>query len=371
MSAGTSCHPPYQLRPNKAIDRFLLVDLLRHLPIEERKKYEYIGMGGPFLEDFKILHHYYPEVKLTSIESNLHTFKRQKFNRSFKDVKIVRQEITNYFEGIDEFKRPLVVWFDGTNFGTDTIKIIHTILRKLTLNSIFKVTARISFDMEPGFERFASEASKAIEEYLETNSLLPHEKQQGIKNDICSILSNLAKQQDETIRVMQSIPDFLPEGYEQLLDDLPSRAKLYFQVIQNVVESVYPRTGNIIFHFLSSHYYSDGTPMISITGILIRRQEIQKIKNRFHCFKVQGDQLDGPTVIDAPILSVKERMKLDPYLPICIKGDTGMQPRKTIGSRLREKLGYLIDDSRKRTEAKLEFYNYYHQYYPFFSRIQL
>ena len=55
MSAGTSRHPPYHLRPNKAIDRFLLVDLLRHVPYEERKRYEYIGLGGPFLEDFKIM----------------------------------------------------------------------------------------------------------------------------------------------------------------------------------------------------------------------------------------------------------------------------------------------------------------------------
>ena len=371
MSAGTSRHPPYQLRPNKAIDRFLLVDLLRHLPLEERKQYEYIGMGGPFLEDFKIMHHYFPEMKLTSIESNLHTFKRQKFNRSFKDIKLVHKEIKQYFENFDGFRKPLVVWFDGTSFKKETIQIIHTILRKLPLNSIFKITARVSFDTEPHFEQFASDASEAIQIYLKQNSALTKKKQSGMTNDISSVLSRLAKQKDETIRLMQSLQDFLPEGYEELLYDLPSRAKLYFRVLQKVVESVYPRTGNTVFHLLSSHYYSDGTTMISLTGILVRRQEVQNIKKLFHSFKDQGDRLDGPVQIDSPILSVKERMKLDPLLPMCATKSVGGRSKKTIGCRLRQELGYLIDNSKKTTESKLEFYNSYQQYSPFFSRVQL
>lgn len=363
MSTGTARHPPYQLRPNKAIDRFLLVDLLRHLPIENRKRYEYIGMGGPFLEDFKIVHHYYPEMKLTSVEANPDTFKRQQFNRNCRKINTVLKEISAYFEDVDEFRHPLVVWFDGTDFKNKTIEIIHTILRKLPLNSIFKITARVSFEAEPELTQFASEATEAIRKYLESNAMLPKEKLVGMENDICSMLTRMAKQKDQTVRVMQNVADFLPEDYEQLLNDQRSRARLYFQVLQKVIESVYPRTGDTVFHLLSSHFYSDGTTMISLTGILVRRQDVPTVKRQFRCFKVQGDQLIAPTKIDIPILSVKERMKLDPFLP--------MRPGKSVGNRLYKKLGYLIDGSRNITESKLEFYNSYQQYYPFFSRIQL
>ena len=363
MIPGTSRHPPYQLRPNKAIDRFLLVDLLRHLPLNERKKYEYIGLGGPFLEDFKILHHYYPEIKLTSLESNSDTFKRQQFNKNCRKIKTVNKEISEYFEEIDEFRHPLIVWFDGTDFKRRTIETIHTILRKLPLNSIFKITARVSFETEPKYLQFATEASDVIENRIEASTLVPKENLIGLKKEVSAILTRLAHEKDQMFCIIQNVLDYLPEGYEQLLNDQPSRAMLYFQVLQNVVASIYPRTGNTIFHLLSSHYYSDGTTMISVTGILVKRKNIQSVKKQFHCFKIQGDHLVRPTKIDIPILSVKERMKIDPFLP--------MRSAKSAGSKLRRKLGYLIDYSQSATETQLQFYNTYQQYYPFFSRIQL
>ena len=55
MSKASSL--PYKLRPNKAVDRELFLSLLcrlgAHLMVE---RYKYIGLGGPFLEDFRLLH---------------------------------------------------------------------------------------------------------------------------------------------------------------------------------------------------------------------------------------------------------------------------------------------------------------------------
>ena len=53
MSAGSSL--PYRLRPNKAVDRELFLSLLMRLaPALSLEKYHYVGLGGPFLEDFRL-----------------------------------------------------------------------------------------------------------------------------------------------------------------------------------------------------------------------------------------------------------------------------------------------------------------------------
>ena len=101
--------------------------------------------------------------------------------------------------------------------------------------------------------------------------------------------------------------------------------------------------------------------MISVTGILVERSSLAKVKELFRAYKPQGDQLVAPEKIDVPVLSVKERMKIDAYLPM----------RRHAGRRIREVLGYKIEKTVSRTEAQLEFYNMFHKYYPFFSKVQL
>src|SRR5688572_9623398 len=72
---------PYHMRPNKAVDRQLFVELLakvnRFRPI---RSYTYIGFGGSFLEDFKLIHTSFGSRKMISIEEDLNVLNRQKFN---------------------------------------------------------------------------------------------------------------------------------------------------------------------------------------------------------------------------------------------------------------------------------------------------
>ena len=275
MSAGTSRHPPYHLRPNKAIDRFLLVDLLRHVPYEERKRYEYIGLGGPFLEDFKIMHHYYPEVKLTSIEANPETYKRQRFNKSCKAIKLIESEIATYFGEHDDFRHPLIVWFDGTDFRQRTLTSLQSILLKLPVDSILKVTARVSFETEPRYKEFALATAQTVENLLSDIQGLSINQREDLSGRIRDVLINAAEEKDEMTLAMQQVSDYLPEGYEDLLGDQPSRAKLYFQILQNAISRSFPSVGEKVFHYISSNYYSDSTTMISITGMIVKRSRLR------------------------------------------------------------------------------------------------
>src|SRR3989304_2371501 len=77
-----SKHPAYHLRPNKAIDRSIFIELLNVLErYESLKGHTYIGFGGQFLEDFRLLAREFPQMRMFSIEKDEEVFKRQSFHK--------------------------------------------------------------------------------------------------------------------------------------------------------------------------------------------------------------------------------------------------------------------------------------------------
>ena len=75
MSTGSSL--PYRLRPNKAVDRELFLSLLMRLaPKFALERYHYVGLGGPFLEDFRMIHGRLGIAKMTCIETEEQVHKR-------------------------------------------------------------------------------------------------------------------------------------------------------------------------------------------------------------------------------------------------------------------------------------------------------
>ena len=70
--------PAYHLRPNKAVDRFVLLEIIRRLEqFEDLADYTYYGLGGPYLEDFRVLYEMRDDIGMVSIESKERIFKRQ------------------------------------------------------------------------------------------------------------------------------------------------------------------------------------------------------------------------------------------------------------------------------------------------------
>lgn len=112
MSAGSSL--PYRLRPNKAVDRELFLSLLMRLaPKLALEKYHYVGLGGPFLEDFRMIHGRLGIAKMTCIETEEQVHKRQLFNRPVASIECVHKSLEDYLDETD-FEAPAIVWFDYT-----------------------------------------------------------------------------------------------------------------------------------------------------------------------------------------------------------------------------------------------------------------
>ena len=140
MSAGSSL--PYRLRPNKAVDRELFLSLLMRLaPKLALENYQYVGLGGPFLEDFRLVHGRLGLTRMTCVEAETEVHKRQLFNRPIASIECVHLTLEDYLDRHD-FNSPAIVWFDYTEPKgiTSQIERFARTVGTVPIGSILRVT---------------------------------------------------------------------------------------------------------------------------------------------------------------------------------------------------------------------------------------
>ena len=131
------------------------------------------------------------------------------------------------------------------------------------------------------------------------------------------------------------------------------------EMLQVATEQALPPTASIrTFVPVSSFYYSDGTCMFTLTGIVCETARRHEVEQAFGDWEFANLAWARPTKIAVPVLSTKERLHLQRLLP------TKTAP----GRRLRKRLGYLIEDNVNQTETALAQYAAFHRYSPYFIR---
>ena len=138
-------HPPYHLRVNKAVDRAALVEAIGILTDGKAlSEYTYCGMGGPFLEEHRLLYAMYPRLKLVSIEQDEETYKRQKFHRpcSAEILDLRYQEFRSFLRTYESRDEKSIVWADYTDLKYDHIASFIALLGRLAIGSMVKITLR-------------------------------------------------------------------------------------------------------------------------------------------------------------------------------------------------------------------------------------
>lgn len=140
MSAGSSL--PYRLRPNKAVDRELFLSMLTRLaPLLSLEGYQYIGLGGPFLEDFRLVHARLGIDRMISVESEEKVHKRQLFNRPIASIRCVHSTLEDYLDE-HEFEERAIIWFDYTEPKgiTTQIERFARTIGTVPVSSVLRVT---------------------------------------------------------------------------------------------------------------------------------------------------------------------------------------------------------------------------------------
>lgn len=328
MSGGNIA---YHLRPNKAVERALFLELLNRVGRTSFNisGYQYVGFGGPFMEDFKAVHIATRISSMTCIERDPVVQARQKFNCPLRCVNFALSDSSTF---LDDFRPalPTIAWLDFTSPGElkqqldDTCKLVN----KLAHGDIFKVTLNASVAAlreDPG----------------------------NVKQQELILLRKTVFEE----RVGPDKPAVINA------DDLKANnyPKLLLQALRNAANRGVNNT-SLVVQPLTSFAYSDGTIMLTATGILLDPSLIAigefPTSSRISHWPFAMLDWKYPIEIDLPVLSLRERMALEK-----------IQPNGTVHDAMNE-LGEVINPQGIPPQAVTSFAKFY-RIYPEFVRASL
>lgn len=274
--------PAYHLRTNKAVERLLFTELLKklapYLPVNT-ENYWYIGLGGPYLEDFSEVQHVLGCRRMTSLEVDSHVLMRQRFNKPHCRIILSSKSTGQFVSSYTTTKMPLVVWFDYTKHDwVEQIRECCELIPKLPNGSIFKVT----FKSTP-------------------SNLCPKDAVDPLSLRV------------EKLEAMFSSCGGFSTG-DVSLNGFP---KTLIRILKSTIKATLGDTDKNTLFPLSSFYYNDGTPMLTVTMLTGDQSTVDSVisKSQFKNWKYADLAWDGPMIIDVPSLSLRERLAIDRMLP--------------------------------------------------------
>jgi hypothetical protein len=327
MGSGSSL--PYRLRPNKAVDRELFLALLTRLaPKMGLQKYHYVGLGGPFLEDFRLLHSRIgiggrragrTVGRLTCVESEPDVHKRQLFNRPVASIKCVHSTLEDFLDRTT-FSTPAIIWFDYTEpIGRlAQMRRFASTINKVPLGSILRITVNAQPEPRPA--------------------------DQAVTVDL---------QEWRRSRFSEQFGTYVPSGIDASEMTLKRFGPMLLKVLALAVagEEKYFRDRRIVWA-LATHY-ADGQAMVTAALVVCPREDTatEKLVRGWEFFATP----DNPHRLDLPALSSLERLTLEST------------------NDARRKLGF---DLAKVVESRLggdpfDVFKKFYRLYPHFSRVEL
>lgn len=331
MSAGSSL--PYRLRPNKSVDRELFLSLLTRLaPKLSVEKYQYVGLGGPFLEDFRLMHARLGIARMTCVESEEQVHKRQLFNRPIAAIECVHSTLEDYLDK-NELNSPAVIWFDYTDPRpiTSQIQRFSQTIGTVPLGSVLRVT--LNANPESLGKPSASEVSVEVDDSASSDRA-----------------QKPTTQEWRLARFRERLGVLFPSGLSAEGMTHNNYGPSLLRVVKLAVEKeVLNFRDRRIVWALATHY-RDGQAMVTAALVVCGRDDnvIEELVRGWEFFSTT----DTPHRLDLPALSTLERLTLE-------SSDNG-----------REKLGFTLPESDMGEDPFTVFRKFY-RIYPHFSRVEL
>ncbi|EKQ6362455.1 MULTISPECIES: O-methyltransferase [Pseudomonas] len=327
---------PYHLRQNKAVERNLFVDLLSRVNrFRNISSYRYISMGGPFLEDFKLLHSQLRMSDFVCLEINQDVHKRQEFNKPFSSLKLINSSTGDYITNSTFEDAPYVIWLDyaAPKQLLSQLNEFNSLISKLKPYDIVKITLNANISTlgcsgagEALWEERLSKLKSRMGSYAPTNMTTD-----DLRHDYTTQL--LQALRTASIRALRGRP-------------------------------------NERFTPLTSFTYKDSNhKMLTLTGIILptnrgtSETKEQKIGNFFKItrlmkWKYSNLKWSNPKDISLPDLSARERLFLEPLL----------SEDKSNGFILHKQLGFKIEEKAKDSVNLLNNFNEYYRHLPWYTK---
>jgi hypothetical protein len=330
MSKSSSL--PYKLRPNKAVDRELFLALLGRLAATLKiESYRYLGLGGAFLEDFRLIHARLGIYDMVCVETIESTHSRQKFNRPVDCIECVHNSLEDYIDST-EFEKPVIIWFDYNDPKkmTDQIERFSRTISEVPINSILRITLNSNPSAlgEPDPQEITAKVGN-----LKADS--------GLKKTI---------QEWRLERFRERLGTLFP-------NDLNADAMTYKRFGNSVLTALYLAVEREVLNLpdrkviwaLATHY-SDGQPMVTAT-LIVTDMDQQRLVTLTRDWPFASTPKE-PMKLDMPALSTLERLTME----------SCTDPQ--------HKLGYELPKSEL-GEDPYEMFRRFYRVYPHFARIDL
>lgn len=306
--------PAYHLRLNKMVERLLFLELLHRLDgclpatIED---HTYVGLGGPYLEDFNLVHGTFGNHEMISLEVHDWVITRQQLNQPHSAVELRRQTTEEFVESFIPEEKRYVVWFDYSKPDWDQqIYECCELVRKLPPLSIFKVT----FSGLVRKETLEETADRLSEMFADYGPFDP--------------------QDVRATKISQTL----------------------YSILRRALARAIPDTEEMTVKSLASYRYDDGTPILTVTMTAGPKAHIDDtVRNaRLKSWRFSDINWRGPKEIALPSLGLREKLAIDRLLPAA----DSQAILDTLGLRLAERRR----DSRKQMENYLQFYRHVPQF---------
>lgn len=305
--------PAYHLRTNKAIDRLMFLEAIRRLAHpSESGNYTYYGFGGPYLDDFRLLHENFPDMRMVSVEKDGDVYKRQAFHVPSAHIKRKRLDLKTFLANYEARDRKSIFWLDYTGLEYSQFEEFILLLTKVAAGSMIKITLRA----KPS-------------EY--------HGKAEQFQQKFSAVLPSSAV-----------VPPSSHEGFAKLLQDM----------LQIASQQALPTGIGVVFQPVCSFHYRDGVGIFTLAGVVCAKEDRKAMRERYEKWSFANLRWAKPRKIDVPYLSTKERLHLQQFLPC----------QQRIGSTLIQALGYKIDSDRSVTLEQMKQYGEFYLQYPHFIR---
>ena len=328
--AGSSV--PYRLRPNKAVDRELFLALLSRIGATLKlENHQYIGLGGPFLEDFRLIHARIGISQMVCVEIEEETHKRQQFNCPIDTIKCIHSSLEDYLDE-NELDTPSIVWLDYTDPGEITAQIerFARTIGEVPVRSVLRVTlnANPASLGKPRSDEIATTAGK-YSEGIDVLPTLQEWRLERFKSRLGTLFPSDLEADGMTFRTFgKSILRALSLAVSAEVLNYPDRD---------------------IVWALATHY-ADGQPMVTATLVVCEPDdtEIPAIVRDWEFHSTP----DAPHLLDMPALSTIERLAME----------QAPDPQARLGFELP------VSDMK---ENPFDSFNRFYRLYPHFSRVEL
>ena len=327
----------YMLRPRKQVERKIIIELLQELQTAldiDITKYQYVGLGSIYYYDFILFNKYLNITDMISLDYQT-CVQRFEFNVPFDFVRFKNLTTTRFLDSQSaSTSRNRLIWFD--------------------------YDSRLILSSERRGKRGTERQFRLNKPILDDISVLTR---QSRENDFFILTVSL----DIPPKVFFNINvrnQFLEQFKPYLSGKYKSVGNIKFEnyryIIQNVVLNSFKNNETsqaLKFRKLFSFAYGDTTPMYTLGGIY-RAEDLEPALFRSDFFQLDEDNI---TDIDVPLLTYREKLKLDQTVDFLGQQLSQAQSDDDLSKLAVEKLGFELECLDLRNYIK--YYRYYPQYY--------